>query len=236
MSSFVIKGSQYLCPKKDMKKSNILLFALIGLNKAFSQQISPEELDQKFKLGIVFGLNQPIITNGFNIELNYFTKNFVFDYSHGFSLKFKDKLVTKESRRQHLKFNISHTLGFGVGYRITPELNIRIEPKIHLWEVFYDNQSYDAKNTLKKYSTFTLGLGTFYRWLPFKNTDGFAKGISVIPSFRWWPNIYTTLKDDKFEYFNQITQKNEIHEANNIGVSNTPFFGNISVGYSFGVK
>lgn len=219
-----------------MKKSNILLFALIGLNKAFSQQISPEELDQKFKLGIVFGLNQPIITNGFNIELNYFTKNFVFDYSHGFSLKFKDKLVTKESRRQHLKFNISHTLGFGVGYRITPELNIRIEPKIHLWEVFYDNQSYDAKNTLKKYSTFTLGLGTFYRWLPFKNTDGFAKGISVIPSFRWWPNIYTTLKDDKFEYFNQITQKNEIHEANNIGVSNTPFFGNISVGYSFGVK
>ena len=219
-----------------MKKSNILLFALIGLNKAFSQQISLEELDQKFKLGIVFGLNQPIITNGFNIELNYFTKNFVFDYSHGFSLKFKDKLVTKESRRQHLKFNISHTLGFGVGYRITPELNIRIEPKIHLWEVFYDNQSYDAKNTLKKYSTFTLGLGTFYRWLPFKNTDGFAKGISVIPSFRWWPNIYTTLKDDKFEYFNQITQKNEIHEANNIGVSNTPFFGNISVGYSFGVK
>ena len=219
-----------------MKKSNILLFALIGLNKAFSQQISPEELDQKFKLGIVFGLNQPIITNGFNIELNYFTKNFVFDYSHGFSLKFKDKLVTKESRRQHLKFNISHTLGFGVGYRITPELNIRIEPKIHLWEVFYDNQSYDAKNTLKKYSTFTLGLGTYYRWLPFKNTDGFAKGISVIPSFRWWPNIYTTLKDDKFEYFNQITQKNEIHEANNIGVSNTPFFGNISVGYSFGVK
>lgn len=219
-----------------MKKSNILLFALIGLNKAFSQQISLEELDQKFKLGIVFGLNQPIITNGFNIELNYFTKNFVFDYSHGFSLKFKDKLVTKESRRQHLKFNISHTLGFGVGYRITPELNIRIEPKIHLWEVFYDNQSYDAKNTLKKYSTFTLGLGTYYRWLPFKNTDGFAKGISVIPSFRWWPNIYTTLKDDKFEYFNQITQKNEIHEANNIGVSNTPFFGNISVGYSFGVK
>lgn len=219
-----------------MKKSNILLFALIGLNKAFSQQISPEELDQKFKLGIVFGLNQPIITNGFNIELNYFTKNFVFDYSHGFSLKFKDKLVTKESRRQHLKFNISHTLGFGVGYRITPELNIRIEPKIHLWEVFYDNQSYDAKNILKKYSTFTLGLGTYYRWLPFKNTDGFAKGISVIPSFRWWPNIYTTLKDDKFEYFNQITQKNEIHEANNIGVSNTPFFGNISVGYSFGVK
>lgn len=219
-----------------MKQSIILLFALISLNKGFSQQISPEELDQKFKLGIVFGLSQPLITNGFNVELNYYTKHFVFDYSHGFNLKFKDNLVSEESKRQHLKYKISHTLGFGMGYRITPELNIRIEPKIHLWEVFYDNQSYDAKNILKKYSTFTLGLGTYYRWLPFKNNEGFAKGISVIPSFRWWPNIHTSLKDDKFEYFNQITQKNEIHEANNIGVSNTPFFGNISVGYSFGVK
>ena len=174
------------------------MFSLIGLNKAFSQQISPEESDQKFKLGIVFGLNQPIITNGFNIELNYYTKNFIFDYSHGFNLKFKDDLVSAESKRQRLKYKISHTLGFGIGYIITPELNIRIEPKIHLWEVFYNNQSYDAKNILKKYSTFTLGLGIYYCWLPFKNNDGFAKGISVIPSFRWWPNIHTTLKDDKF--------------------------------------
>jgi hypothetical protein len=219
-----------------MKQISIVFFAIFYLQKGVAQQIIKPEADQKYKLAIVFGLNQPIVTNGFNVELNYYTKHMVFDYSHGFNLKIRNKLVSEQAKNQHLKFNISHSLGFGIGYRITPELNIRIEPKLHIWEVFYEKDSYEKKNRIQKYNTFTLGLGTYYRWLPFKNSDNFAKGISVIPSFRWWPNIQTSLKDDKFEYFNKITSKNKTHVANNIGVANSPFFGNISVGYSFGGK
>lgn len=217
-----------------MKTAKISLIFTLLTYQSFAQQLSPEVLDQQFKVSLLFGLNQPIITQGFNVELNYYTKHFVFDYSHGFNLHFKNNLVNGEAKNQNLKFKIPHTLGFGIGYRITPEFNLRIEPKIHLWEVSYANQSYDEADIIKKYSTFTLGLGAYYRWLPFKNTEGFAKGLTVAPSIRWWPNVHTTLKDDKFEYFNATTNKMEVHQANNIGISNTPFFGNISVGYTFG--
>ena len=124
-------------------------------------------------------------------------------------------------------------MGVCIGYRITPEFNIRIEPKIHIWEVSYDNKSYDEGDVFKKYTTYTLGLGAYYRWLPFKSSDNFTKGITLAPSIRWWPNVYTTLPDNKFEYYNIITKQNEVHQANKIGISNSPFFGNISVGYSF---
>jgi hypothetical protein len=217
-----------------MKKAKLSLIFIIITLPVFSQSLTPEALDQQYKISVLFGLNQPLITQGFNVELNYYTKHFVFDYSHGFNLHFKDNLVNDEAKKQHLKFKISHSLGFGIGYRITPELNLRIEPKIHLWEVSYSNQSYDEANVFKKYTTYTLGLGAYYRWLPFKNTESFARGLTVAPSIRWWPNIQTSLTNNKFEYFNTITNKTETHHANNIGVKNTPFFGNISVGYTFG--
>ncbi len=216
-----------------MKKLR-LIFILIFSIGYLNAQTPYLEANQKYKLSIVFGLNQPLATQGFNIELNYYTKHFVFDYSHGFNLKIRDNLVSKEAKNQHLKFNIPHSLGFGIGYRITPELNVRIEPKLHIWEVFYENETYQKQNQLKKYNTFTLGLGAYYRWQPFRKKDNFTQGISVIPSLRWWPNVYTNLANNKFDYFNKITNKNETHKANNIGVANSPFFANVSVGYSFG--
>jgi hypothetical protein len=216
-----------------MKTAKLLFVMTFICLKIKAQQISNEALNQKYKLSLIFGLNQPIFTKGFNVEVNYYTEHFVFDYSHGFNLHFQDNLVSDESKRQHLKYNISHSLGIGVGYRITPELNIRIEPKIHLWNVYYDDKDYSDENIIKKYTTYTLGLGAYYRWIPFKNSDSFTKGITFVPSVRWWPNVQTSLKDDKFEYSNRITNKTEIHEANNIGFGNSPFFGNLSVGYSF---
>jgi hypothetical protein len=136
-------------------------------------------------------------------------------------------------RPQHLKYNISHSVGLGIGYRITPELNIRIEPKVHIWNVYYDDKDYSDENIIKKYTTYTLGLGAYYRWMPFKNSDSFVKGLTFVPSVRWWPNVQTSLKDDKFEYSNRNTNKSETIQANNIGFGNSSFFGNLSVGYSF---
>jgi hypothetical protein len=209
-----------------------LLGILLLLSSPLLAQNAPLD-DEKFKFSLVFGLNQPIFTQGFNVEINYYTKYFVFDYSHGFNLHFKDKLVTGEAQRQHLKFKISHSLGVGFGYRVTRDFNIRFEPKIHVWNVYHDDKEYSKENILKIYSTYTLGLGTYYRVQPFRNAQNFTNGFTLVPSIRWWPNVATSLKNNEFEYFNRITNKTEIHKANNIGVANTAFFGNISLGYSF---
>ena len=188
------------------------------------------------EFSIVFGLNQPIITNGFNFEINYWTKNFVFDYSHGFGLEFKGNLVSDEAKKQRLSFNISNSVGIGFGYRFAKNFNLRFEPKIHIWEMYYDDQFKKNDNLIKKYNTYTLGLGAYYRWTPFKNKENFLKGITISPSVRWWPNIASSLNDNKLDYQNSKTGKNEVHLANNIGISNSPFFINISIGYTFSMK
>jgi hypothetical protein len=213
--------------------NKIKLLAIISfLSSKVLAQNTPDQAE-KFKFSLVFGLNQPIVTQGFNFEVNYYTKYFVFDYSHGFNLHFKDNLVTGDAKTQSLKFKIPHTLGVGVGYRITRDFNIRIEPKMHIWNMYQADKPYSDANILKKYTTYTLGLGAYYRWQPFRNADNFTKGITIVPNVRWWPNIASSLPNNEHQYFNSFTNKTEIHKANNIGVANTPFFANISVGYSF---
>jgi hypothetical protein len=203
------------------------LFSLVSLAQVHQNQA------ENFKFGVVFGLTQPIILNGFNVEFNYYTEHFVFDYSHGFNLVFQNNTLTDEEKRQHLKFKVTHSLGVGVGYRVTPDLNIRIEPKVHLWNVHQDTEGFSQSNFIKKYATYTLGLGAYYRIQPFRNTDSFMNGLTIVPNVRWWPNIGSSLPNGRFEYNNIITGKTETHFAKNIGVANTPFFGNVSVGYSF---
>lgn len=215
--------------KMILPASWLLLFCRVLI----AQPIAPPDGGHKYRFGVVFGLSQPIVTNGFNIELNYYTDKLVFAYSHGFNLHFRNALVTGEAKQQHLAFRISHSLGFGVGYRITPSLNIRIEPKMHLWNVYYDDGNFTQQARITSYATYTLGLGTYYRWMPFQNRESFSRGLTVMPSFRYWPNVFTTLKNNEFSYQNRITNKPAVHQANNIGLNNSPFFANVSVGYTF---
>jgi hypothetical protein len=56
--------------------------------------------------------------------------------------------------------------------------------------------------------------------------------LTIAPSARWWPNVATSLNNNEIRYQNERTGKQEIHKANNIGVSNTPFFVNVSIGYT----
>jgi hypothetical protein len=210
----------------------IVFIVLFCANNGYSQANEK----QNNELSIVFGLTQPIVTNGINFEINYWLKNFVIDYSHGFGLEFKGGLVNEEAKKQHLNFNISNSVGIGFGYRFTKNLNLRIEPKVHIWEIYYEDQFKNNDNLIKKYTTYTLGLGAYYRWTPFENKENLLKGITISPSIRWWPNIATSLTDNKFEYQNSKTGKNEIHQANNIGISNTPLIINVSIGYTFDFK
>jgi hypothetical protein len=215
-----------------MKKTFVVITVLclfFASNELIAQK-------QNRELSLVFGLNQPIVTHGFNFELNYWMKNFVIDYSHGFGLELKGGLVSEEAKLQHLNFNISHSVGIGFGYRFTKNLNLRLEPKIHRWDVYYDDQFKIKAAKITSYTTYTLGLGGYYRWTPFDKKDNILKGITIVPSVRWWPNVASTLDNNELHYYNSRTGKNEIHHANNIGISNSPYFLNISVGYTFGTK
>jgi hypothetical protein len=210
----------------------IPIIILFTINNGYSQVLDK----QNNELSIVFGLTQPIVTNGFNFEINYWLKDFVIDYSHGFGLEFRGNLVSEEAKKQHLNFNISNSVGIGFGYRFTKNLNLRFEPKVHIWEMYYDDQFKNNDNLIKKYTTYTLGLGAYYRWTPFENKENLLKGITISQSIRWWPNISSSLTDNKFQYQNSKTGKNEIHQANNIGVSNTALIVNVSIGYTFDLK
>jgi hypothetical protein len=216
-----------------MKKSVILpliLLLFVLVRSADAQQSKRPEVS------LVFGLSQPLATNGFNFEVDYWFKKFVIDYSHGLGLEFTGNLVSPAAREQRLSFNVSHSVGFGFGYRFTRNLNLRLEPKWHVWEMYYDDQFKQPEGKVGQYTTYTLGLGLYYRWTPFARMDNALRGITIAPNARWWPNVGSTLPDNELQYFNAHTGRPEVHRANNIGISNTPYFVNVSVGYTFGMK
>ena len=214
-----------------MKKVTLALLLMV-----VALSMKAQEVKKSPEVSLVFGLNQLLVLNGFNFEVNYWTKKIVIDYSHGFGLELQDDLVSEEAHDQQLAFNITHSLGFGVGYRFTKNFNIRLEPKWHFWEVYYDDAFKTQEGKITDYTTFTLGLGAYYRWTPFEKKGNILKGLTIVPSFRWWPTVATSLENDEYEYYNTRTEQNEIHKANNIGISNTPFFVNVSIGYTINIR
>lgn len=214
-----------------MSKSFLAItLCILNFSCAQAQTAKIEEPNQ---YSLVFGLTQPLVLKGFNFEVNYWANKWVIDYSHGFNLHVEGKTVSKELEAQKLNFKIPHSLGFGVGYRFTKAFNLRFEPKMHIYETYYDAQTQTKSNSLVNFKTFTLGLGAYYRWLPFQKKDNFLKGITIVPSVRYWQKVGSTLDDNSFTYLNTKTNSTQTFNAPNIGVNNTPFFVNLSVGYTF---
>ena len=79
---------------------------------------------------LVFGLSQFVFLNGGNIEINYLTEKFVFEYSHGsnFSLNSSpnEMALTNMERQQNLDIYVPYSTGGGVGYRFAPAFNMRV--------------------------------------------------------------------------------------------------------------
>jgi hypothetical protein len=207
--------------------TSIVAFILFSL---FAQA---QEVPEKNRFSLVFGLNQPIVLRGFNVEGNYWMKKWVIDYSHGFNLHADGKEVASEYERQKINFKITHSLGIGLGYRFTKSFNLRFEPKLHIYQTYYEGQDQSSEKSLVNFNTVTLGLGAYYRWLPFEKKVGFVKGITIVPSIRYWYMVGSSLPSDQFSYFNTATNQNEVMKAPNIGAANTPWIINISVGYTF---
>jgi hypothetical protein len=186
------------------------------------------------KFSLLFGVIQPAVLKGFNVEINYFTKRMSFDYSHGISL---NPATVGEYKKQNVAINLPYTTGFGVGYRFTSFLDLRFEPKLHSWEIYDKSDIENKSNMITSFKTITLGLGLYYRYMPFKNNDSkFLQGITTNINVRWWQNIGSTLKENKFSYVNKTSNKIETLKTPNIGIANTPLIFNLGVGYTFGGK
>lgn len=214
-----------------IKKLTFFALALITISV---QAQTKKPLDTR--VNVLFGLNQPLLLKGYNVEANFFYKRLAFDFSHGVSLDFSGSGVTGDAAEQNLSIHLPYSTGFGVGYRFTEAFNIRVEPKWHQFELYYENEAQTNANRIGKYNTFSLGIGAYYNWLPFKNKNNALRGIMIAPSVRYWPTVSSSLKDDKLVYENKLTGKTETHERMQPGIANTPIVVNVSIGYSFAVK
>jgi hypothetical protein len=216
---------------------NIILIATIlmmSISNTSAQNKNKKDFLYSNRVSVLFGLLQPVIAQGFNMEINYTTKRLIFDYSHGVSL---DPPVVGDFEKQKVVLHIPSTNGFGIGYRYSSFFDVRFEPKLHSWEMYYKYEVQNDVTKINNFKTFTLGIGAYYRYIPFKNSINKAlQGITTSTSLRYWQNVGTTLRDDKFSYFNKTTNKTETLEAPNIGFANTPIIFNIAIGYTFGGK
>jgi hypothetical protein len=192
---------------------------------------SQNNMHNKHDVALLFGLNQPLLLNGFNAEINYFTPKFVFDYSHGVSLELFNTLLPEDVQKQNLAAHLPYSTGLGIGYRFTRFLNLRVEPKWHRFEMYYNGEIHTPASQIIAYNTFTLGIGLYGRWIPFKNSPRFLKNFMIAPSIRYWPNVSSSLSNNQFIYNNKFTGETETLQALNIGAVNTPWVMNISIGY-----
>lgn len=184
------------------------------------------------RISLLFGLIQPILLHGWNVELDVAYRRLVVGYSHGTSLDFRGSGVVGEPSRQGLEFHVPYTTGFGVGYRITSWLDLRGELKLHRFEV----RDAASNADLFAYSTITLGVGIYAQWRPFADfgvhVADWLDGFVLMGSVRYWPMLWSSLHDGVRRYDSLVTGEEEIHRASQVGIAGTPVIVNVAVGYS----
>jgi hypothetical protein len=213
-------------------KNLVTIIATLIISSSFAQ--SKKEYLYSNKFSLLFGTIQPTALKGFNVEVNYTTKRMIFDYSHGVSL---DPPVVGDYKVQKIAIHIPTSTGFGIGYRFSSFFDLRFEPKLHSFEIYKEGAIQNDANKLKEFKTFTLGLGAYYRYMPFKNSENKTlQGITTSTSLRYWQNVGTTLRNDEFSYLDKSINKTQTLKAPNIGLANSPIIFNIAIGYTFGGK
>jgi hypothetical protein len=189
-------------------------------------------------LGVNLGMIQPLLLGGANLEVDFRIGHIVIGYSHGWSLDLEGSTITGEMRTQKVSLHLPYSTGFGVGYsRYASTLNsffdVRLEGKIHRFEAAYSSPDGATKTAIANYSTYTLGAGAYWTYVPFAGRQDALRGLNVSTSVRLWPRLASSLSDDKATYANASTGRTETHDAANIGIANTPLIVNLSVGYIF---
>jgi hypothetical protein len=206
----------------------IALFAFLFVyqNRSFAQEWKSEE-----RVNLLFGLTQ-VVAHGFNIEGDYIRDRLIVDYSHGVALQYQTNQVPDYLKTQGVEVYVPWTTGFGIGYRFTEWLNARIESKWHRFEYYYAGDLEARKAQIASCEAFSLGLGVYADFRPFKNKHGFLKGLMIAPSVRYWPTLSSHWNGGP-EYYNSVTMKQEELKTPNGGLGLTPWVVNVSIGYSF---
>jgi hypothetical protein len=157
------------------------------------------------------GLIQPVLLGGVNLAGTYFTNKMSFEYSHGMFLNYP-KFLRKDDNAS-LVYSPWST-GAGIGYRINSKYDIRAEAKAHRYIVNLINSNQ------AEYTVYSLGIGIYSR-------QYIGKHFLFEYSLRYWPNISSTLTNDKFTYLNGQGNTLE-HKAHQLGL-----IFNVSFGYTF---
>ncbi len=162
---------------------SVITFPIYSQN---SDLTSKDKLPFSDKFSLGTDLVQPFLLGGFNINASYTTERLIFDYSHGFSLSIKESLQSDEQKSLEATIEVPWTTGPGFGYRITKNLDARVDFKIHKTDI-------NLLNGFKKFSYFeyTAGPGVFYRFY-FGKKSNFGLEVSI----RQWFNLGNDLKED----------------------------------------
>lgn len=183
------------------------------------------------RVNVLFGLSQ-VFAHGFNIEGNLVFKRVIFDYSHGFDLRFSGNTVPTTLSDQHAGVFMPWTTGFGIGYRWANWLNTRIEPKWHRLEYYYTEDLISRTNQIASVDIFSLGIGIYGDIRPFRNKGSFLKGIMISPSIRYWPTLTSDWNEGR-SYYNKYTRQQEKFDTPNAGLALSPIIVNLSIGCTF---
>jgi hypothetical protein len=193
---------------------------------------APRGLSVAANLGVI----QPAVLGGANLEVDVRYRGFVFAYSHGWSLDLDSDLVTDEMRARGTELHIPVSTGFGVGPSLWIEgarsfVDLRLEGKMHRFEESVVEA--DRRTGVATYTTWTLGGGAYWTFVPFARRTDALRGLNASFSVRVWPKVATSLDDGKVRYAHPTSGAMEEHDAANIGIANTPLVINLSVGYVF---
>jgi hypothetical protein len=187
-----------------------------------------------FQLGLI----QPLLLGGANVEADFRYGHLVIDYSHGWNLNLEGSAITGEMKRQNVSLRVNYTTGFGIGYSQYVDaarsfFELRFEPKLHRFEAAYNSTDGNVRTAIAQYNTVTLGGGVYWTLAPFTHRKDLLRGLNVSTSFRFWPKVATSLVGNEVSYDNKSTGQREVHRAANIGIADTPFIANVSIGYLF---
>ncbi|MCE9580518.1 MAG: hypothetical protein K8W52_45785 [Deltaproteobacteria bacterium] len=169
------------------------------------------------RASVMMGLNQWVLFGGGNVAAQVAHGRWVVEYSHGQALDFgKIGAIALTSAERDAGVNVEQrwTTGGGFGFRITPNLHVLVELKLHHYEI----TGADA-NQRAGYTSFTVGPGVFYDLYLYK-------GLFIQPSLRWWPTVASSYTATAFTRDDGTVYQHARHEL--------PPFVNVNVGYTFG--
>jgi hypothetical protein len=186
-------------------------------------------------LAVNLGLIQPLALGGANVQVDVRFGRFIAAYSHGWSL---DIPVVGAAQRQGVRLEVPYTTGLGVGVQhyvdaLNSYVDVRFEVKLHRFEASYESMDGRQQTRIADYTTYTVGGGFYWTWLPFATRGDALRGLNISTSARFWPNVADTLPESSVSYTSTRTGQVERHDAANIGIANSPWIANVSVGYVF---